>query len=112
MIVCATGPADIILSPYRGAAPPRHSPYRPLTSLTHWGNVPFCSRDVRPTPRQSWPHSHRPTDPARFVYLAQSKIMTSRSDEAREDVREGLTKFPRDERLLGQAEELGLEPPT
>jgi hypothetical protein len=49
-----------------------------------------------------------PTDPARFIYLAQSKIMAGRTDEAREDVREGLSRFPRDGRLLGQAQELGL----
>jgi hypothetical protein len=51
-----------------------------------------------------------PTDPARFVYLAQSRIMTGRSDEARQDVREGLERFPTDARLQGQAVELGLEP--
>jgi len=53
-----------------------------------------------------------PTDPARFVYLAQSKIMTGRPEEAREDVREGLMRFPRDARLLAQASELDVEPPT
>jgi tetratricopeptide (TPR) repeat protein len=50
------------------------------------------------------------TDPARFVYLAQSRIMTGRLDEAREDVQEGLARFPNDARLIGQARELGIEP--
>jgi predicted Zn-dependent protease len=50
------------------------------------------------------------TDPARFVYLAQSRILTGRLDEAREDVQEGLTRFPNDARLIGQARELGIEP--
>jgi len=51
-----------------------------------------------------------PTDPARFVYLAQSKIMTGREEEARGDVREGLARFPGDERLRGQARELESAP--
>jgi hypothetical protein len=51
-----------------------------------------------------------PTDPARFVYLAQSRIMTGRTDEARRDVQDGLARFPTDERLIGQARELGIEP--
>jgi tetratricopeptide (TPR) repeat protein len=50
------------------------------------------------------------TDPARFVYLAQSRIMTDRPDEAREDLREGLARFPNDARLIDQARELGIEP--
>jgi hypothetical protein len=52
-----------------------------------------------------------PTDPTRFVYLAQSKIMTDRPDEARTDVTEGLLRFPGDARLIGQARDLGLGPP-
>lgn len=51
-----------------------------------------------------------PTDPARFVYLAQSRIMTGRSDEAAVVVRNGLERFPADERLRGQARDLGLRP--
>jgi len=50
------------------------------------------------------------TDPARYVYLAQSRIMTDRPGEARRDVLEGLERFPSDERLIGQARELGIEP--
>lgn len=49
-------------------------------------------------------------DPARFVFLAQSYIMQNRLEEAGEVVHEGLMSFPRDVRLIRQAEELGLAP--
>ena len=51
-----------------------------------------------------------PFDPARDVYLAQSLILLERLDEARTAVREGLTRFPADPRLQGQARDLGLAP--
>lgn len=60
----------------------------------------------RPSEAEEIASALPPTDPARFVYLAQSKIMTGRPDEARVDVREGLERFPTDPRLLGQADEL------
>jgi len=50
-----------------------------------------------------------PSDPARFVYLAQSRLMTGRREAARAAVRAGLARFPGDARLLAQAHELGVE---
>jgi protein O-mannosyl-transferase len=49
-------------------------------------------------------------DPARFVYLAQSLIMQNRPKEASDVVHEGLMAFPRDVRLIRQANDLGLAP--
>jgi hypothetical protein len=62
----------------------------------------------RPGEAEALAASLPPTDPARFVYLAQSKIMSGRSDEAAEDVRQGIERFPADPRLRAQAEELGI----
>lgn len=45
--------------------------------------------------------------PSRSVYLAQSLIFQGRAAEAAEAVRDGLSHFPDDARLLGQARELG-----
>jgi len=65
----------------------------------------------RPTEAEALTSALPPTDPARFVYLAQSRIAAGRLDEAREDVREGLDRFPADARLRGQAIDLGVELP-
>ena len=51
-----------------------------------------------------------PADPARDVYLTQSHIQLDQPDRAREAVQEGLSRFPEDARLLGQARELGVGP--
>ena len=51
-----------------------------------------------------------PADPARDVYLTQSHIQLDQPDRAREAVQEGLSRFPADARLLGQARELGVDP--
>ena len=51
-----------------------------------------------------------PADPARDVYLAQSHIQLDQPDRAREAVRDGLTRFPEEARLLRQARELGMDP--
>jgi predicted Zn-dependent protease len=64
----------------------------------------------RPTDAEAIVAGLPPTDPARFVYLAQSRIMTGRTDEASGDVRKGLRRFPSDARLIGQAQELGIAP--
>ena len=51
-----------------------------------------------------------PADPARDVYLTQSHIQLDQLDRAREAVQEGLSRFPEDARLRGQARELGVSP--
>lgn len=51
-----------------------------------------------------------PVDPARDVYLTQSHIQRDRRDDAWSAVREGLSRFPNDPRLRGQAEGLGMDP--
>ena len=51
-----------------------------------------------------------PADPARDVYLTQSYVQLHQPDRAREAVQEGLSRFPEDARLLGQARELGVGP--
>ena len=49
-------------------------------------------------------------DPARDVYLTQSHIQLNQLEEARAAVRQGLSRFPSDSRLRGQADELGIDP--
>ena len=51
-----------------------------------------------------------PLDPAQAVYLTQSLIQLNRLDEARSTVLQGLSQFPNDARLQGQAAELGVGP--
>ena len=51
-----------------------------------------------------------PHDPSRDVYLTQSHIQLDQPDRAREAVKEGLARFPKDVRLLRQARELGVSP--
>ena len=51
-----------------------------------------------------------PADPARDVYLTQSHIQLDQPDRARKAVQEGLARFPKDARLIRQAQELGVSP--
>ncbi len=53
-----------------------------------------------------------PSDAARDVYLTQSHIQLDQPNLALEAVQEGLSRFPQDARLMGQARELGVRPAT
>jgi hypothetical protein len=51
-----------------------------------------------------------PFHPTRDVYLTQSYIQLGRLEQAETAVREGLSRFPTDSRLIDQARELGVDP--
>ena len=51
-----------------------------------------------------------PSDPARDVYLTQSHIQLNQPKRARQAVQEGLARFPKDARLMGQARVLEASP--
>ena len=51
-----------------------------------------------------------PFHPTRDVYLTQSYIQLGHLEQAEAAVREGLSRFPTDSRLIDQARELGVDP--